>query len=277
MEWRQLIATPLQNTAVNGYGPKGDPILLAFARFYGSEYIPCWDEVLEIQKRNPDRYVDLRPGSKMPMLFDKVLFAARMKTVASTFLMEASSRAAAATNDRTDGVEIRAVCHIVGLGLGVWKAVSEQNQLYVDAFAIAAKELPASVMKHIGVLYFAYIRDVSKCGDAGEGSFLPATTTRVRFGKRDPAAKDDLIGPNTILVAQYAWDGNAFPGNEYWMGSLSASGDPAAACCSCIPELQNPDVNTEFVNGENLHICDPASGKVFLASHGSSRATCKAE
>ena len=121
-------------------------MLLAFARFYGIEYFPCWDEVLEIQKTDPGRYIDLRYSSKTPMLFDTVLFATRMKIVASTFLMEASARAAAATSERTDGVEVRAVCHVVGLGLGVWKVVSQQNQLYVDAFAMAAKELPAPVM-----------------------------------------------------------------------------------------------------------------------------------
>ena len=49
--------------------------------------------------------------------------------------------------------------------------------------------------------------------------------------------------PGKLLVAQYAWDGNAFPGNEYWLGQLSGSGDPAAAACSTIPLIHNVDFN----------------------------------
>lgn len=56
----------------------------------------------------------------------------------------------------------------------------------------------------------------------------------VLFTCGDPAA---LREDDRLLVACYAWDGNAFPGNEFWLGSLSGSGDPASVCCSTVGEL----------------------------------------
>ena len=76
------------------------------------------------------------------------------------------------------------------------------------------------------------------------------------------------------VVAMFAWDGNSYVGNEYWDGMLSASGDPAAACCSLIPEVKlsyfwsniyiffqllNPDVNPSL-EGKNLHVACPTRG-----------------
>ena len=61
-----------------------------------------------------------------------------------------------------------------------------------------------------------------------------------RFSRRDPfAATDDVTGK--LVVALYAWDGNSFPGNEYWVGQTGSSGDSAAASCS---QVENSKKNT---------------------------------
>ena len=58
------------------------------------------------------------------------------------------------------------------------------------------------------------------------------------------------------LATCYAWDSNSYPGNEYWNGELDASGDPAAACCSTIAELQNIDINPSLLDQDKIKLYD---------------------
>ena len=85
------------------------------------------------------------------------------------------------------------------------------------------------------------------------------------FGRREPAEVLRGDFEECLLCACYAWDGNAWPGNEYWLGRdmLSASGDPAAAACSTISFVQNPMINVEHICGENarFYFFDGESGE----------------
>lgn len=56
-----------------------------------------------------------------------------------------------------------------------------------------------------------------------------------------------------LVVAGYAWDGNSFPGNEYWIDSFG-SFDPQAILCSLLGQFQNPIVNTKLADAERIKI-----------------------
>lgn len=58
---------------------------------------------------------------------------------------------------------------------------------------------------------------------------------------------------NCISIAAYAWDGNSYPGNEYWCGKLS-SFDSQAIFCSLLGQFQNPEVNTKIADEERIKI-----------------------
>lgn len=271
MEWRHLLVTQKQNTAENGYGADGDPLLMAWAQqIYGVAYLPTFNEVEAMFQTNSvaaaARYVPLKRGYTKRFL-DLHLYGRRMELVAETLLLDANERAEAATAaSEPDSTPTKAVCHVVGLGLGVWQVAQEQAQVYVDAFAnvISRLDLP-----HTAAIDFSWIPVEAAQGVTSGGSIMTKSgnAVAISFSERNPADADTFAvgdagqpGFKKLLVFQYAWDGNAYPGNEYWAGMLSASGDPAAACCSLIPELQNPDINTEALAGENAVVCGGRTG-----------------
>ena len=108
---------------------------------------------------------------------------------------------------------------------------------------------------------FSYISPHGEAAQLQNDKKFEGTDITINFSRRDPF--DLLEGPDKgkLVVAMFAWDGNSFVGNEYWDGLLSASGDPAAAACSNIPELLNPDVNS-MVRGHNLRVATRDRGVI---------------
>ena len=132
---------------------------------------------------------------------------------------------------------------LVGLGLGVWQYDVRQKHAFVEALIATIKR---ASLKYVVVVEISWVMDYYNGSDqivvSTENGNREVT---VLLSRNDPAAKRE---DGRLLVACYAWDGNSFPGNEAWRGCLSASGDPAAICCSTIGELQNPYVNPFFEN-----------------------------
>ncbi|XP_045119074.1 uncharacterized protein LOC123509005 isoform X2 [Portunus trituberculatus] len=246
MEWQDCVVTPHQNTPYRGYGkePPSQPRLARlWAHLWGEPFLPSWEEAA---KCSEDEFV---PHSS-ELLFNVRVYKARIQLPAETLLAEAGARAAS--------VGLKAYVRVVGLGLGVWSFTPRQKQLFVDAWADALAAADTSYISHVD---FTWISDVTRCGEAGDGEEFPGKGVVIRFTKS--GLHSAPLPDGTLLVTSFAWDSNSLPGNEYWRGMLSASGDPAAACSSTVAELHNSLINPR-VTATNLHVASPGRVSTWL-------------
>merc|ERR1712142_1253435 len=173
----------------------------------------------------------------------------RTRITVETFLTEADHRAK--VEDK------QAYVHVVGFGLGVWRVLSNQHQLFMDVFDEVLQTLS---LPHVSDIDFSWI-PVKRCGQTENGQVFPNTNITIHFSMRDPFEPLGDESSSKLIVASWAWDANSFPGNEYWSRSLTSSSDPAAACCSQIQETLNPYVN-RFYCAKNLRIACRHDGLV---------------
>ncbi|KAI1185550.1 hypothetical protein F5B17DRAFT_28697 [Nemania serpens] len=227
------------------FEPRGVIVGLVGARFEREDRMDSAYVLREV--REPRLHPELRDifleffgGRRNPGLdFDGDMYKARIRVTADILLLEAARRAQAAAK--------RAHVYVVGLGLGVWAwHGADQPRLYVQAFMESLHELGGG-LSHIGTVEFGWIDEVLGFKQRFMTFGAAQRTIDVRFSRRNPAEKLTGADEGHLLVLSYAWDGNAFPGNEYWVGSLTATGDPAAACMSTISELHNPMINPGFL------------------------------
>jgi len=251
-EYELLLATPYQNTLDNGFGwqelaqrsghPEFDRRKLWAKALWKKDALPTYEEAC-----SDGRYVEVAPD----VLLDVVGLEQRLTWVIEPFLFAANSLAGEKQQ--------QAYVHCVGLGLGVWlgDCKTEKGELEVAMQQLKAytKVLAKHVFPHVAVVDLSWFpqclgNDAStklthlglQWRDNHEAIVSDQTGKQIliKLSRRNPATP---VPEGHLLVAQYAWDGNAFPGNEYWRGDRCASGDSAAACCSTIGELQNPSIN----------------------------------
>ncbi|KAI8946828.1 hypothetical protein F4801DRAFT_39360 [Xylaria longipes] len=231
---------------VGEFEPRGIIVGLVGARFERDDRMDSAYVIKSV--RNARQHPELRDiffeffgRNRNPALnFDAVVYKARIRITADILFIEASRRA--------KDMGKKAYVYVVGLGLGVWASDPNQTKFYVQAFLASLADL-GDDLSHIGTVEFAYI-DEAVLGFKSQSFVLGPSRTAidVRCSRRNPAAKLRGVDANHLLVLSYAWDGNSFPGNEFWIGSLAATGDPAAACMSNIGELHNPMINPGLLN-----------------------------
>ena len=265
MEYAHMVVEENQNTPKKGYGPtgalatKGGPLeeravlLDVWAHFYGLEYFPTYEEAMTDES---GRYFPIPNSDGTGFRFLNLpVYKKRIGLVAETLLCEAQERGSEASRPT--------YVHVVGFGLGVWGMPGAEKMQTLCSLEAWRKVLKEGWWPNVGHLDFSWF------GSPDNGIFKQGEVVNgveVHFSQRDPAAKLPPHLSEHLLVASYAWDSGALPGNEYWRGGryLSASGDPAAACCSWIAELGNPHINPN-VAARNLRVYKAREGAAEAA------------
>ncbi|ENN78656.1 hypothetical protein YQE_04828, partial [Dendroctonus ponderosae] len=244
MDFQEMVITEKQNKKSNGYGNVGS-IHTLFANFFEGESL-LYSEAVQRRKSGAetDRFVDIK--TPKGAIFDNHIYRKRLTIVFDCLLIEANQRALEAGK--------MAYIHLVGLGLGVWKTSDHQEKVFMDCFSNRIKTL-SKQLSSVSDICFSYFKEAS-CGDLVHGNTIPIENhpkkgIKIHIFNRQP--HEALNDEGKLLVVSYAWDGNAYPGNEYWNGQLGSSGDSAAASSTQVTELHNPQINP-LVCADNLRI-----------------------
>ena len=99
--------------------------------------------------------------------------------------------------------------------MGVWSLNEKiQGPLYLKAFEAALQHLTKQKdglkqIKRIDFSWIPYSHKLEECNLVDQAKFKDSHID-ITFSKRDPFTAD--VADKWLVVALYAWDGNAFPG-----------------------------------------------------------------
>ena len=211
MEFQDITITQYQNTLDNGYGcPLEKPSAKTPSNVWQSlnprkkidkleklqNYRYLWNKFYEERDHLYEQVVKdgLRFGDSLNCLvvFDNLMMKKRYAISLDLLLLEANKRAAE--------MEKLAYVHVVGFGLGVWRAASQQEEIFFECFEQRLKYLMPQ-LAHIGVVHFSWF-NLSEWGELShkgliESASHPKGGVRVLISKRN-------LGEKLVSISVYS-------------------------------------------------------------------------
>lgn len=187
MEYQDIVASAKQNVLANGYG--SSPNRESDEERQQFEYRAIWNEfygencsrLFRDVQMDGLRYV--RSKNKND-IFDCQLMRKRYAMSFDTLLLEAEARAAVSTNKM-------AYIHVIGIGLGVWRAVGNQETVFLESFSERLNALLPK-LQHIGWIHFSWFK-TTVCGALKNGAIIRspehAAGITIFISNRNPADK----------------------------------------------------------------------------------------
>lgn len=200
MEYQDILITNVQNTASNGYGPipttKLDKKLIKIFEYrkmwnwFYNEKSLLYDDI----SGKDTRFRPIVTGNKLNAeIFDTLIMKKRYSITFDTLLIESNYRASVLNKN--------AFIHVVGIGLGVWRAHDCQEKIFLECFESRIKALIYPALKHVSHICFSWF-DLKNSGDLKDGGFIessehPLGGIKILMNRRNPADKLVSIFYNT--------------------------------------------------------------------------------
>lgn len=251
MEWQHMVVSKQQNIPQRGYGPvagRNASLLDVWAAFYGLDHFPTYLEAKEASSLPGQGHL----WFKIDAGFLNVhVFLERYRIIAQTFLSECSGWGLKQNTPGSTSSRTGSYCTVQeSIEREPWWTIDSHQSLWLlQSFkdVLTTLRFPG-----VRVVDFARFNDVFFKQVFGQDGILNSThgsVVEVRHSSREPGARLSGKYKGLRTVYTFAGDSNGYPGNEYWLGELGSSADPAAAASSLIPWLQNPSINPSGLSG----------------------------
>ncbi|XP_013114319.2 uncharacterized protein LOC106092102 isoform X1 [Stomoxys calcitrans] len=264
MDYQDIIIAKTQNTKEKGYGFGFDEHPDCRVKDYRQLWKRFYEEPDYLHANVKIDNIRFGPSKNSEEILDSLIMKKRYAISFDTLLLESEARAKEAGK--------QAFVHVMGIGLSrLWKATDQQEKIFLKAFIQRVQYLLPK-LQHIDVLHFSMFH-LGKWDELTDGTVIESPThpsggIKMFLSKRNPSENLKTRGfGNRLLIVSYASDGNALPGNEFWMGCFNTSSNASTAWSTLVTEIHNPHINTEWVNGDNLHIATEEYGVMHISEY----------